>query len=320
MLVDRYGRTIETLRVSITDRCNFRCVYCSIGEKTTFLPKERIVSFEEIEKIVKIMVDLGIKRVKITGGEPLVRRDIQSLIKKISTMENIVDLSLTTNGSLLTEDMVNKLVNSGLTRINISLDSLNPETFSRITGGGNLDNVLQGINYSLKAGFKAVKINTVLIKGINDGEIFELFNFAKINNLTLRFIEEMPFSKNLLSGVSNNTVYNILKRYLDTEHNVTGYYYPGPAVTYRIKGSAGKIGFISPFSRPFCASCNRVRLTTTGKLLPCISRNEGLELLPLIRGNVNENIIKAKIRNIIYNKSFMHNGFKEDILMNQLGG
>ena len=323
ILKDRFGRVIETIRISVTDRCNFKCMYCSIDEDTIFLPRESIMSFEEIVEITRILAQMGIKRVKLTGGEPLIRKNITELVKNLAAIKEIKDLSLTTNGSMLTKKMVYNLKRAGLHRLNISLDSLNPETFRLITGGDKLERVLEGIENSLKAGFKTVKINTVLIKGINDTEILDLFNFAKNNNLTLRFIEEMPLSAGSskgIMGVSNDDVFNILKDYLVTDSKITGDIYPGPAVTFKIKGGSGRIGFISPISHPFCSGCNRIRLTTSGKLLPCISRNEGLNILQLMRNRVDTTTIKKKIQETVFYRKFSHNGFTDYILMNRLGG
>jgi len=320
MLIDNFGRIIETLRISITDRCNLSCLYCTINQSTIFLPKEKIMSYEEIVKIAKILLKMGLSRIKITGGEPLVRRGLQDFIKKLSKLGGLKDLSLTTNGTLLTKKMAKELWSAGLERINISLDSLNSETYRKITGGGILKEALQGIDNALETGFKPVKINTVLLKGINDDEIFDLLDYAKEKDLNLRFIEEMPFSEGSFNGISNNTVFSLLKPYLKVESIIQDDKSPGPAVTFNIKGNNGKIGFISPFSRPFCSSCNRIRLSTDGIILPCIARKEGLNLLSLIREEVSEKSIIEKIKEILTKKKFMHDGFKLPMSMNRIGG
>ena len=319
MLIDSFGRVIETVRISITDRCNLRCLYCSINQNTIFLPKEKIMTYEEILRIVKILLDMGLSRVKITGGEPLVRKDLPKLIASLSKLKNLKDLSLTTNGTLLTYSNARMLKEAGLQRMNISLDSLDPETYNRITGG-RLNDVLSGINNALQIGFNPVKINTVLLEGINDGEIFNLFEFAVKKSVTLRFIEEMPFSNIPLKGISNNTVFSLLRPYLEADPILNDDKSPGPAVTFKVKGSKAKIGFISPFSRPFCLKCNRIRLSTDGKILPCIARNEGYNILPMLRSNISNNLIADKIKETIMKKKLMHDGFKKTLSMNQLGG
>ena len=319
MLKDGYGRKIETLRISITDRCNLRCVYCTIDENTIFLPKEKIMSYEEIVKISKILLDLGLTRIKLTGGEPLVRKDLPKLIENLSKLKGLKDLSLTTNGTLLTSTTSKILKDAGLQRINISLDSLNPVIYKKITGG-ELQDVLNGIDNAINTGFNPIKINTVLLKDINDNEILDLFNFAVKKALTLRFIEEMPFSDTVFTGVSNDFVFSLLKSNLETEKVVKDDKSPGPAVTFKVKGSKARIGFISPFSRPFCLRCNRIRLSTDGKILPCIARNDGVDILSMIRSSVSDNLIVNKIKEALLNKKLMHDGFKEPLKMNQLGG
>ena len=319
MLKDGFGRTIETLRVSITDRCNLKCLYCTINQDTVFLPKHRIMTYEEIIKISRILLDLGLSRIKLTGGEPLIRKDLPKLIEKLASLNEVKDLSLTTNGTMLTSSMAKILKEAGLHRLNISLDSLNSYTYRRITGG-KLNAVLRGIDNAIESGFNPVKINTVLLKNINDSEIFDILNFAVEKSLTIRFIEEMPFSKTPYSGVSNDTVFSMLKPYLETDKVVKDDKSPGPAVTFKVKGSNAKIGFISPFSRPFCMKCNRIRLSTDGKILPCIATNKGVDILSMIRNHSPDQIIIDKIKESLMGKKLMHDGFKNPLKMNLLGG
>ena len=183
-----------------------------------------------------------------------------------------------------------------------------------------MQDVLNGIDNAINTGFNPIKINTVLLKDINDNEILDLFNFAVKKALTLRFIEEMPFSDTVFTGVSNDFVFSLLKSNLETEKVVKDDKSPGPAVTFKVKGSKARIGFISPFSRPFCLRCNRIRLSTDGKILPCIARNEGVDILSMIRSSVSDNLIVNKIKEALLNKKLMHDGFKEPLKMNQLGG
>jgi cyclic pyranopterin phosphate synthase len=257
-----------------------------MSEKMTFMPKNELLSLEEIARVIKIFNGLGVEKVRITGGEPLVRRNIDWLFKKISEENNLKELTLTTNGSQL-KHKANMLKNSGVERINISLDSLNPNTFMRMTRIGKLNEVLEGIQAAKKIGFKKIKLNGVLMKNLNGHEVFNLVDFAIDSGFDISFIEEMPlggtqFNRNETS-VSNDDILNSLQNHYKLLKSTftTG----GPAKYWQIENSSTKIGLISPHSHNFCESCNRVRISCKGELFLCLGHEEKVELLPLIKDN-----------------------------------
>lgn len=285
MLIDQFNRKINYLRVSVTDRCDFRCVYC-MSEKMTFIPRNDLLSLEEIARIIKIFNGLGIEKVRITGGEPLVRKNIDWLFRTIKEENNLKELTLTTNGSQL-KNKVSMLKNSGVERINISLDSLNPDVFKRMTRVGKLDNVLDGIEHAKKIGFKKIKLNVVLMKNLNEHEIFNLVNFAINSDFDISFIEEMPLGDTQFNrsrtSVSNDEILSSLQNHyslLNSDFN-TG----GPSKYWQIKDSNTKIGLISPHSHNFCESCNRVRISCKGELFLCLGHEKKVELFPLIKAH-----------------------------------
>lgn len=281
-LVDPYGRAIDYLRVSVIDRCNLKCFYC-VPEAGFCSPNvSEVMPLEEIIKIIKAAATLGITKVRLTGGEPLVRKDIVEMVSEISEIEEITDISLTTNGVLLNK-LAPALVKAGLNRVNISLDSLNPENFKKITRGGALKKTQQGIKAALKVGLTPVKINVVAMKGINDGEIQEFVKLTLDNDLHVRFIEYMPISKSHKKqwGQYFMPISEIQELcgeigLLEEEQNYHG---NGPAAYYRIQGAKGLVGFISPVSRHFCGRCNRLRITSDGKIKPCLFSMDEVDLM-----------------------------------------
>lgn len=306
---DLYNRKIDTLRISVTDRCNLRCTYC-MPEKG-IVPKnpDEILSFEEIKKIVQIVVTLGIIRVKITGGEPLARKGIAHLIEMLTGVEGISDISMTTNGISLTR-FTRDLKEAGLNRINISLDSLNKAKFTSITRGGDIKNVWQGIEDALDAGLNPVKINVVLMKGINDDEICDFARLTYSMPLHVRFIEFMPMLNGLLwdkdKFMPNDEVKERCRALgeLLPEDDIPG---SGPAVYYRLKNGIGTIGFISPLSNSFCANCNRLRLTSDGILRLCLHHEDGLNLKDMVRNGCRDNEINNAIKVAVNTKPKGHN-------------
>lgn len=284
MLVDSYGRSIEYLRISVTDRCNFNCIYCQSKKSWKWLPPEEILSFEEIEKVAKVSSELGVKRIRLTGGEPLLRKDIEILIKKLSQISGIEDLSLTTNGYFLEEKALT-LKLAGLKRINISLDTLKREKFKELTGKDELDKILKGIERALEVGLNPVKINVVVIKGFNDEEIVDLAKLSLDKPLEVRFIEFMPIGKNPFWNESKvfyiAEVKKILENFRKLEPMIS--MGGGPAKSYRWKGALGKIGLISPLSEHMCKSCNRMRITADGKLRPCLFSDFEIDLKSALR-------------------------------------
>lgn len=284
-LTDQFGRQVDYIRLSITDRCDFRCQYC-MAEDMTFLPRNEVLSLEECARLVKVFVKLGVTKVRITGGEPLVRKNAQWLFEEIGQLKGLKELVLTTNGSQLTKQ-AKQLHQAGVKRINISVDSLFPERFKQITRTGDLNKVLSGIDSAIQTGFEGIKLNTVLMRGINDDEAIDLVQYAIDKKIDISFIEEMPLGE--VNHARENTFVSntdTLKRLQDNyallpSTETTG----GPAKYWRVANSDTKIGFISPHSHNFCESCNRVRITCKGELYLCLGQEDKIELMPLLRDN-----------------------------------
>ena len=288
VLTDQFGRVVDYIRLSITDRCDFRCVYC-MSEDMTFLPRDEVLSLEECARLVKVFVGLGVSKVRITGGEPLVRKNALWLFEQVGQLAGLKELVLTTNGSQL-EKQAAALKNTGVKRINISLDSLDATRFKKITRTGELDKVLAGIQAAKQAGFDNIKLNTVLMRGFNDDETISLVDFAVEQEIDISFIEEMPLGEvdhaRDSTFVSNIDTLKLLqsKYALTSSTETTG----GPARYWRVAGSKTKVGFISPHSHNFCESCNRVRITCKGELYLCLGQTDKIELMPLLRDNPND--------------------------------
>lgn len=284
-LVDRFGRVVDYVRISVTDRCDFRCVYC-MSEKMTFLPREQVMSLEEIEQVSAAFVALGVKKIRLTGGEPLVRRGVESLLHNLGELKKkgLKDLVITTNGSQLPK-LSKAIKEAGVERINISLDSLNEEKFRNITRTGRLSQVLSGIDAAKEQGFSSVKLNTVIMKNRNDDEILDLVDYAREKGLDISFIEEMPLGNidhdRAETYCSSDEVREIIEtRYtLNPASDRTG----GPSKYYRMPDSDSLIGFISPHSHNFCSECNRVRVTVEGRLLLCLGNEHSVDLLSVLR-------------------------------------
>ena len=287
-LIDQFGRKVDYIRLSITDRCDFRCVYC-MSEDMTFLPRDEVLSLEECARLVRIFVGLGVSKVRITGGEPLVRKNALWLFEEIG--QYVPELVLTTNGSQL-EKQAAALKSAGVKRINISIDSLKPERFKKITRTGDLNKVLDGLQASIHAGFAGIKLNTVLMRGSNDDEAADLVRFAIDQKIDISFIEEMPLGEvnhaRESTFVSNVDTLKLLQSQFNliASAETTG----GPARYWRVtedsnKPLATKIGFISPHSHNFCESCNRVRISCKGELFLCLGQEDKIELMPLLRAH-----------------------------------
>ncbi|HQC29553.1 MAG TPA: GTP 3',8-cyclase MoaA, partial [Methylotenera sp.] len=282
-LIDQYGRNVDYIRLSITDRCDFRCTYC-MGEDMQFLPRDEVLSLEECARLVKVFVSLGVGKVRITGGEPLARKNALWLFEEIGKLKGLNELVVTTNGSQLKKQAI-ALKQAGVKRINISIDSLNADKFKQITRTGNLEQVLAGLQASIHAGFSGIKINTVLMRGVNDDETADLVQFAIDNKIDISFIEEMPLGlvdhARESTFVSNADTLKLLqsKYPLLNSAETTG----GPARYWRVVNTQTKIGFISPHSHNFCESCNRVRITCKGELYLCLGQEDKIELMPLLR-------------------------------------
>jgi len=282
-LVDSFGRVHNYLRVSVTDRCNLRCVYCMGAEGVDWLEPEKILRYEEIIEVVEAAVGLGVEQVRITGGEPLVRKDLHLLINELSRISGLKDLALTTNGLLLPRQ-AQALREAGLKRVNISLDSLRPETYAQLTRGGDLRAALAGVEAALQAGFSPVKINVVLMKGVNDREIPDFLKLATERPLHIRFIEYMSVGGESRTRQSHFTpADSALAMVTDAGFRpVWKTMGVGLAKTYTIPGGAGTIGFITAVSRKFCRDCNRLRLTADGFLKPCLYWPDELAVKPCL--------------------------------------
>ncbi|MBE2258963.1 MAG: GTP 3',8-cyclase MoaA [Rhodobacteraceae bacterium] len=284
-LVDKYGRHVTYIRLSITDRCDFRCNYC-MAEEMTFLPRAQVLTLEECLRIAASFVDLGVTKVRVTGGEPLVRQNVVWLLEKIAALPGLKELVITTNGSQL-DRFAPALRAAGVKRINVSLDTLRADRFRAITRVGDLSRVLRGLDAAQAAGFSRLKLNTVMMRGSNDDELIELAQFAVDRGIDIAFIEEMPLGeighgRQSTYFSSEEAIARLEQRFVllpSTES--TG----GPARYWRIPGTETRVGFISPHSHNFCESCNRVRITARGELYPCLGNNDAVALLPLLRAH-----------------------------------
>lgn len=323
-MVDKYGRTIEYMRVSITDRCDLRCRYC-MPEGCDKVSMSQILTYEEIVRICRAVSELGISRIKITGGEPFVRLGCTDLIREIKALRGIEEVTVTTNGQTL-ERYIDELKDAGVDGINISLDTLDPERFEYITGRGKLEKTLRAVELSAESGIKT-KINTLLQKEFNEDEIKDIASLAFKYGIDVRFIEMMPVgAADADTGLSNQDVLRRLTGIwpeLEPDGSVHG---NGPAVYYKIPGVKGSIGLISAMHGKFCRNCNRVRLTSQGQLKPCLSFDTGTDLTPFLKGTDDD--LKEAIRKAIYEKPEAHCFGKDDSgadhaerrLMSQIGG
>ena len=285
MLHDAFRRSLGDLRISVTDRCNFRCSYCMPFDEYTWIRREEILSFEEITRLARLFIALGVEKIRLTGGEPLVRKDLAELVRQLCRLEDLHDLCLTTNGSLLA-DQVEGLTRAGLRRINVSLDTLNAETFGRLTKRGDLQKVLQGLFLAKRVGLHPIKLNTVLERGVNDDEIIDLVEFARERGFAIRFIEYMDVG-NANNWASEKMVpkAEVLERIasrfpLEEVGRRDG---SAPAVDYRLADGSLEIGLIASVTEPFCASCTRARLTADGRLVTCLFSQQGHDLKGLMR-------------------------------------
>src|SRR6266481_1242224 len=300
MVRDTYSRQMKDLRISVTDRCNFRCTYCMPFDEYTWIERHEVLSFEEIERVARVFLGLGIEKIRLTGGEPLVRKDLHRLIARLSQLEGLGDLSLTTNGALLAEQ-AQELYNAGLRRINVSIDTLKSDRFTALTKRGNLDEVLAGVFAAKKAGLSPIKINAVIVRGTNDDEILDLVQFARANGLEMRFIEYMDVG-NANAWSLERTVTK--KEILETVNSrfpvreIGRAHGSAPAVDYEFLGGAGVIGIIGSITEPFCSSCTRVRLTADGKLVTCLFAESGFDLKGLLRAGVSDEQLISSIGNI----------------------
>jgi cyclic pyranopterin phosphate synthase len=294
-MIDGYNRDISYLRVSITDRCNLRCQYCVPKEGLSRVGHDDILRYEEIIRIVMVAVKMGIRKVRITGGEPLVRRGVVDFIATLNLIDGLEDISLTTNAVLL-EETAERLYQAGVRRINISLDSLDPGKYKEITRGGNLEAVLRGIQKAHEVGFQPIKINVVTIQGFNDDEALQFAELTMDRPYQVRFIELMPFGFAGMESLGKHLPNDDLKERINRRYTLeispkARSQNDGPADLYRIRGGQGEIGFISPLSHQFCSTCNRLRLTSSGRLRACLLLDDEIDVLsPLREGCTNQEL------------------------------
>ncbi len=292
-LTDKFGRKYKYLRVSVTDRCNFRCKYCMPTHDFKMLRHQDILSYEDILFSVKVFAKLGIHKIRVTGGEPLIRKNIEFFLKELKDIQGIKEVTLTTNGSML-EKLATQIFAAGIKRINISLDSLKPDRYQYITGGFSLDRVIRGIEAAKNAGLSPIKINTVAIKGFNDDEILDFCEFAAANQLNVRFIEFMPIGNNFEWKKENiimgDEILNIIKKKYDFE-KVEKKSMSGPAENYKLSNGA-IIGIITPISNHFCNECDKLRLTADGKIRPCLLSDNEIDVATAIRSKNEKDLFK----------------------------
>ena len=293
-IIDKLGRPIRDLRISVTDRCNFRCAYCMpkevFGDDYVFLPKNELLSFEEIERFAKLFALLGVKKLRLTGGEPLMRRDLPKLVEKLMKIEGIEDIGLTTNGVLL-KQYAQPLYDAGLRRLNMSLDALDPEIFGKLNGRGiKPELILSNIDYAQKIGFE-IKVNMVVQKGVNEGEILPMAAYFKERGITLRFIEFMDVGNDngwsFEKVVTKKEIYDMISAVHDIEPAEEDYY-GEVAKRYRYLDNGAQVGFITSVSESFCSTCTRSRLSSDGKLYTCLFASEGFDLRELIRSGMTD--------------------------------
>ncbi len=311
-LVDHFGRVIKYVRLSVTDKCNLRCFYCLPKGFDAFKQEEGQLTFDEIERVIRAFAELGVRLVRITGGEPLLRENLVQLAEKLSSLPGVDELSVSTNATLLSK-YAEDLKSAGISRINVSLDTLNPERFREISGG-RLESVLDGLMAAKSAGFSPIKVNIVALKGINDDEFVDMVEFCLKHGFTLRFIETMPIGNacrhpsNLYLNLQEVKI-KLLKHFNLVETAMPGG--GGPARYFKVENTEMSIGFINPISQHFCETCNRVRLSANGTLYLCLGQQNSYDLLPILRQGVSDDGLKEAIFEALKRKP-KHHEFGED--------
>ncbi len=322
---DSYGRRVRYLRISLTDACNLRCVYC-MPEHMQFRPRHELMSDEEIMFLVKVAASLGVDKIRLTGGEPTIRPGVVDLVREIAAVPGIRDVAMTTN-ALLLDELAKPLAEAGLNRVNISIDTIDPERFRRITRWGDIDDVWRGIAAAEEAGLRPVKLNCVVTRGFNDGDVNDLARLTLENDWEVRFIEMMPFGEvsdfQLSHVVSFREIRENVEKVFGPLEEAT-YDFVDPSRPFRIPGATGTLGFISSVTEPFCQGCGRVRLTADGKLRLCLLRDDEVDLLTPLRGGADFAEIRALMKEGAFHKPWGHGLeagiFAENRAMNQIGG
>ncbi len=307
-IVDSFNRTHDSLRISVTDRCNIRCFYC-MPENVKFLPQSDVLTFEEIHRVVSVSAKMGVKKIRLTGGEPLVRAELWRLIELIRSTEGIEDIALTTNGILL-QDQAHSLKQAGLNRLNVSLDSINAEMFEKVTRRKGLEKVLAGIGRAQEVGFAKIRINAVSIKGLTESEVIPMARYAREHQLELRFIEFMPLdgddawdTKQVLTGAA---VKQIIEKGVGELRPAVRKDPQQPAVDFEYSDRQGKVGFINSISKPFCSNCNRMRMTAEGNFRNCLFSTVEWDLRELLRNGSTDSDIATRIRGCVSAKKIGH--------------
>lgn len=324
---DRFGRRIDYLRISLTDRCNLRCVYCMPATGMHFAPKDELLTDEELLRAIRLTAELGFRKFRLTGGEPTIRPNLTELIAAIKALPGAEELAMTTNGMLLAKQAA-RLASAGLDRVNVSIDTLDPDRFRRITRGGDIRKVFEGIAAAEAHGLTPVKLNAVVVRGFNDHEVADLAGLTLDHPWQVRFIEIMPLdgvfdvaNERLVPSAESRALIQARWGALTPEPHDNP---ADPARPYRLPGARGTVGFISSVTENFCAGCNRMRLTAEGKLRLCLLRPDELDLRPLLRGGASDEAIRAAIREGVWRKPWGH-GLKDGLLpvgrgMSQIGG
>lgn len=327
-LIDGFGRVHTNLRVSVTDRCNIRCFYCMPAENVRFKPRHELLNFEEIARFVRVLAEMGVNKVRLTGGEPLVRHGLSVLVAMLAQVPGVRDIAMTTNGMLLAQQ-AGALRKAGLKRLNISLDSLNPETFFKISRREGLEQVLEGIFAAQKVGFEKIRLNAVAIRGITEDEIVPLGRFAREHGMEMRFIEFMPLdadgawnSEQVLSGTE---IRKVLEREIGPLVPLAIEDPSQPATDYAFADGRGQIGFINPVTQPFCHNCNRLRLTAEGRVRNCLFSTVEWDAREILRGGGSDDDLAALVAASIGAKRAGHGIDSEEFVkparaMYQIGG
>ncbi|MDQ2716456.1 MAG: GTP 3',8-cyclase MoaA [Chloroflexota bacterium] len=309
-LVDSYGRRIKSMRISITDKCNFRCTYCMPAEGLPWLKKAEILSYEEIERLARVAVSIGIEQIRLTGGEPLVRRDVPELIRMLRTIDGLRSLSLTTNGVLL-KQLARPLAEAGLSRINVSLDSLVREKFAQLTRRDQFDRVLEGLEELEKyPSIHPIKVNAVAMRGFSEDEVLDFARLARRKAYVIRWIEFMPLDADQIWRKEDILTGAELKAIIEAEYGplvpITTGDASETARRYTFSDGTGEVGFINPVSEPFCASCDRIRLTADGQLRTCLFATEETDLRAVLRASDSDEDLAAAIRQAVWHKELKH--------------
>jgi cyclic pyranopterin phosphate synthase len=326
-LVDSFGRVVTNLRISVTDRCNYRCTYCMPEEGMRWLQREQLLTYEEIVRLVRIFASLGVRKIRLTGGEPLMRKDLWRLIAMLKPLPGIQDIAVTTNGYFL-KDQAQRLADAGISRINVSLDALDPRLFAEMARRDYFHQTWEGIEAAERAGIRPIKLNVVLIRGVNDGEILKFAELARTRPFVIRFIEFMPIGKDdgwtMEKVVPTREVFETIHRRfpLVPAPSSNG---KTPAESFVFSDGAGEIGFISSVSQPFCTDCDRVRVTSDGKFRTCLFSLVETDLRALLRGNASDADIAATLTAAVEKKEEGHlinrPGFvRPERTMSQIGG